>query len=489
MKHISDIYFYITCFVTGAVILVLEVLGFRLFAPYFGYSVYVSGTLIGVVLLFLSIGYYVGGKLADKYPDEKVMYHLILWSAVYLVGMFVLYKPMFSLFQQLGLMTGTVVSTFVLYGVPMTLLSMVSPYLIKMLSKKDRMGSIAGTIFSVSTLGSITGTFLATFLLIPFWGSNKTFALCIILLIFVSVAGLAMIKTKFLLFGLVLCLLMVPQYSAAEPGLIDETESFYNLIRIYEHNGERSMMLNSPRWRQSYMPDLESLGHTYREYFNLAPYITDVDNVLVLGMSAGASVHELRHFFDLDIDAVEIDPVVVEMAKEHFGIEESAKLVIYAEDAKTYLTRTDKLYDFVEIDLFQGGPEIPFYVATKEFFTQVYDSMTDDGVVMMNIIGGVRDPKTNMLSLSIANTFFVVFPSVYLMDMEGNTMLVATKSKTNIEDIRDSLLEVDIEVLQQFAAEMSAGLERFEHDGSAIVLTDDRAPLAYITYQVLKGYE
>jgi len=234
------------------------------------------------------------------------------------------------------------------------------------------------------------------------------------------------------------------------------------------------------------MPDLGRMGRTYREYFNLAPYITKVKTVLVLGMSAGASVHELRHFFDVDIDAVDIDPEVIRLARRYFQLEEDDRLKIFAMDAKNFLIESEKRYDFVEIDLFHGGPEIPFYVTTREFFTQVHEHTSDAGVVMMNVIGDAENPRTNQLVLAVANTLSTVFSGVFLFNGTYNTLLLATRDGRTLDEIKDAMNGISERKLAPFGRNFGRYLRAFEFDSNQIVLTDDKAPVAYLTNQVLK---
>jgi spermidine synthase len=489
-NSVDKLRLYVTCFCSGMVILIFEVLGFRLFAPYYGYTIYVSGTLIGIILGCLSFGYYVGGSFADKRPESKYVYYIIFAATVYIIGVYLLYHVILKTFQPLGIINGTIASCLVIYAVPMALLSMVSPYLIKLLSSGENVGVSSGSIFSISTVGSITGTFLATYYLIPFWGTNKTMLFCIVLLVIISALGLMKVKSKVkIVNGLILLTLFVPQYTYADPFIIHETESVYNLIRVYDKSGYRYMTLNNPKWRQSYRPDINTPAfYSYREFLNLAPFITDVENALVLGMSAGASVVELNDYFGIKIDAVEIDPEVVRIADEYFDVKETDDVKIFAEDARNYMMDTDKIYDFVEIDLFTGEGEIPFYVSTKEFFTDIYDHVSDEGIVMMNVIGSVFDENSNQAVMAIANTFAAVYPSVYLFDYNGNVILTATKNETTLDEIVLALALVSDSVLQEFAYRMAEDIVEYEFDSERMVFTDDKAPVAYLMQQARKKH-
>lgn len=485
-KQKNHFFLYFTCFSTGAIILILEILGFRLFAPYFGNSIYVSGSLIGVILGTLSAGYYFGGKVADKHPRERVLYYLIFFSGIYLSGIYLSYNAILKYFQGWSLTFGTVFSTVAVFGVPMILLSTVSPYLIKLLAHEDKLGQSSGNIFSISTIGSISGSFLATFFLLPFLGSKITLVLCILSLLVLATLGLAKSKPKnyaLLIFAL---LLIAPPYTPAEENLIHETESSYNLIRIYEEEGMLSMVLNSPQWRQSYKPDVKDLKKTYREYFLLAPYLASVNSVLVLGMSAGASVQEFKYFYNVSIDAVEIDPKVVELAEIYFDVKEDKHLRIYTADAKNFVKSSADQYDFIEIDLFQGGPEMPFYVATEEFFSQVFERTTNQGIVMMNVLGEYNNPQNEELVRTIANTFSKVYSNVFLLPLQGNSILIATKEKTTLPQLKEKLQSVKTNELMFFAKIMEKNLVAHMPNQNKEIFSDDKAPVELIIHRILE---
>ena len=483
MSKVKNIFLYFTCFLTGAIILILEILGFRIFAPYFGNSVYVSGSLIGIILSALSLGYFFGGKIADKYPKEKYIYIFILSSSIYLIIIYIWGIPILKLFQGWGIIYGSLISTVVFFGFPMTLLSMVSPYLIKLLATMNQLGTVAGKIYAISTAGSIIGSFLSTFLLVPVLGSSTTLAICIIILILLSAIGLSFQNIKFASVGLIIFSLFIPPVTQEESGLIYQTESFYNTIKIYENKHFRWMVLNDPFWWQSYMPLRNIDINTYREYFSLAPFFTDVRNVLVLGMSAGASVNHIRHYFNTHIDAVEIDPVVVELAQKYFNVYEDKKLNIYVDDARSYLASTLKKYDFIEIDLFHGGPEIPFYVATKEFFIDVRKHINENGLMMMSVLGIPGLQGMEGLFKSIANTISTIFPSVYFYPIRTSTIIIATKQPTTEGDLKKKLRIVD-GPLFYYAKKVHDGLKPYKYDYKFPIFSDNLAPVELYSFKI-----
>ena len=474
---------YGTCFLTGGAILVLEVLGFRLFAPYFGSSVYVTGTLVGIVLAALSLGYLLGGSLADRRPEEPIMYAAILGAAVYLAGVLLVYRALLDGFQTWGLVAGTLAAACTIFVPPMLALSIVSPYLVRLAAVHEHIGSVAGRMFAVSTLGSIAGSFLATFVLVPGLGSHATLLACVLVLLALGVGGLWW-TTGRTAAALLLPLPLLPSYAPLDPHVVFRTESAYNTIEVRDADGLRVMTLNRSRWRQSYLARPgEELLDTYREYFLLAPFLTEVRDVLILGASAGASLTELQHYFPVTVDAVDIDPEVLRLAEEYFAVRQDADTRLVAADARPFLASAARRWDFVEIDLFHGGPDMPFYVATQEFFGLVRARLAPRGVVMMNVLGGFT-PGLDELVRAVGRTMASVFPSVYAMPFSGNTVLVSTAHATYLAALRARLDGVSVEALRPLAEAMRDTLQVLSPDDRP-PLTDDHAPVEQMTHRLL----
>jgi spermidine synthase len=279
-------------------------------------------------------------------------------------------------------------------------------------------------------------------------------------------------------------LLLVPPYAPVDPAVLERTESAYNTIEIRDVDGVRTMSLNRPRWRQSYLarPD-EGLLDTYREYFLLAPFLTDVRDILVLGASAGASVIELQHYFPVTVDAIDIDPEVLRLAQEYFGVRADADTRLVAADARPFLATTAGRWDFIEIDLFQGGPDMPFYVATQEFFALVRSRLSARGVVMMNVLGNLT-PGHDELVRAVGRTMTTAFPSVYAMELGGNTLLLATAEATDLAALRTRLDGVSSAQLRRLARSMRDSLQVLPADGLP-PLTDDHAPVEQMTHRLV----
>jgi len=305
---LKTFYLGTTAFVCGLCVMGLEVLGFRLFAPTFGYSSYVWGSLIGIILAALSVGYIFGGRLADKKPHAPVLFKLILAAGCYLFVMLLVYKKVLDAsYMKFGTIWGAFVATIVIYGVPMVLLSMASPFIIRLLTVQQKAGSIAGGIYGLSNTGSILGTFVTAFVLIRVLGSHITFLLFCSIVLLLGISGLVSQSPKWA--ASVLLAVIAPfSFPRAEKDVLLRKESFYNDIRVLERqDGEKALSVN--RWT-SYSVSVDEkknylTGNSYYDYFNAAALLTEPGEILILGMGAGTSVKQYGHFFPkAHIDAV-----------------------------------------------------------------------------------------------------------------------------------------------------------------------------------------
>jgi len=483
----------------------LELLGFRLFGPTFGYSSYVWGSLIGIILAALSVGYIFGGRLADKKPHPPLLFKLILAAGCYLFVMLLVYPKVLEVsFMRLGTIWGVFAATIIIYGAPMVLLSMASPFIIRLLTVQQKAGRIAGGIYGLSNTGSILGTFVTAFLLIRVLGSHKTLLLLSSIVLVVGIAGLVSRSPKWAA-SVVVAAIAPFSFPRAEKGLLLRRESFYNDIRVLKREDER-IALSVNRWT-SYSVAVDEEGNyltgtSYYDYFNAAALLTEPREILVLGMGAGTSVKQYLHFFPkARIDAVEIDPEIIRIAKDepigkdkkYFGVKEGPRLNIFAADARPYLSRTKKKYDVIEVDMFQGGPYVPFYVTTKEFFQLVADHLLPKGVVMMNVLS-LTDDQT--LLCSIDKTLKAVFSTVFTVRVErsSNYLLVALNREI-AEGAVTSEVKGILNDKRLSHRDLSGIINRFTQNiiflpenEAAHVFTDDKADIERITFRMVDKY-
>jgi len=479
-------------FVAGYLIMSLELLGFRLLAPYFGNSIYVWGSLIGLILAALSVGYYFGGWLVDEYPQEKILPWLFGGAAVFLLAILFLYNPILGYLSSLSVIWGSLLSTFLIFGVPMVALAAVSPVIIKILADQEKTGRSAGSVYAWATLGSLSGTFLTAFILIPYFGSRLTLYSCFFLALIVLVTLFLKDEIKnFFILGLVFFIsLFSLQRPALPSNVILETESAYNQIRLVDMPKYVLMTLNSQRYNLSqsaYVKNGTLFNISLIDLFNVGPIITPVKNLLILGMSGGASVRQFQQYFpEVKIDAVEIDPKVIQIAAERFGVKANENLNIYEADARPFLTKSQKEYDMIEVDLFQGSPYTPFYTLTQEFFKSTSTNLSQEGVLMMNIYA----PQGQEILAPALATISSVFPSVYTIPINDNFVVLATKSKTDLETIKNKIkaaqksISPDLILATNYTSDL---IQEYQPDKKTPVFTDDWAPVETLTYQMLLG--
>ena len=388
---------YLVAFVTGAIVMSFEMLGSRYLAPSFGAGIYTWASLISTVLLALCAGYFVGGTLADRYPSPAVLGATVAIGSVYL-----LLLPAFSdsvvqffAWQIDDIKLGSLAAAVAIMLFPVTFLGMYSPFAIRLLmDSKQNAGAVSGTVYGISTAGSILGTLATTFFLIPLIGTRAiTFMLGIIGLFGAALlfATASSWRRRPVRVGVVAALLASqaitlppvraedsfdPQIRAAmlakTDGQIAHLETVYNDIFVNKEANILKMSFQFKAWRfyqsEVNLADPDDLPMLYARAISVAAvFPQDIKRVLVLGLGAGSIPGYLSRFLpDAVIDAVELDPGVIDVAKKYFGLRETEKVHLITGDARVYLNRHTEPYDLIFVDAFTGS-YIPFHLMTKEF--------------------------------------------------------------------------------------------------------------------------
>jgi spermidine synthase len=488
-------------FVSGMTSLALEMCASRLLGAYFGTSLFIWANLIGLILLYLTVGYFIGGRLADRHPSEQVLCTItamaaLSTSALPFVSQGILAWSITGLAQvSVSIFFSSLLGSILLFAVPVTLLGLVSPFAIRLVTKEiGQSGRISGSLYAISTLGSILGAFLPVLWLIPTFGVRRTLLIFGAMLFAASLWGLRLRWRP--VFGLVLIALVLPLGPLKEiPYLIYEQESLYNYIQVTQlPDGTRELILNEGQAIHSiYYPDSKAvLTGWYWDYFLAAPYFNagftpqKLHRVGIIGLAAGTIAHQFTQVYGpVPIDGVEIDPAIVDVGRRYFGMNEP-NLHVYVQDGRTFLETTQAQYDVVAIDAFQQ-PYIPFQLTTREFFTTIRSHLSSTGVVALNTAHTTHDYR---LVQAFVNTMSQVFPRVYVFNVPGtfNTEIMATVQPTSIETFRANLAQfAPTDVMGQVASEVSPVVTQGHADGG-IVFTDDRAPIEQITDQLLLSY-
>jgi spermidine synthase len=476
--------YLIISFFSGFAVLSLEMLGFRFLAPYFGYSTYVWGSLLGSIMAALSGGYYLGGILADKKPKGRLAYQLILYATLYLMGILFFYKSILGILASGGIIWGSLAASVFLFGPPMLLLGMLSPFLIKIIAQKDAVGMASGKVFAISTWGSLTGVFFTSFYLIPEWGSFRTLTFVIILLAIIYVSGNCNSWFKSGGGAAIIATVMIFPGNQASSDVVYQTESAYNLIQIKKNTEGYSLHLNDGRWtHSSYKKGFVSTGNYY-DFMLLGTLLTPFKDVLILGTGAGTSIRQFLFFEPgVKIDAVELDPKVVAAGKQFFELPEVPNLKIFVEDARPFLKRIEKKYDVIEMDIFSGGPFVPFYLSTKEYFKLISNKLKPKGLLLMNSLRiGNKDDFSNRLSQTILEEF----PSLYKINLNNNVLILATKEKTTLNSVKKILSENTGSKIKPIVEYALKNIQEFTSDTKNGIFTDDQAPTERLVFEMVK---
>ncbi|TSC61453.1 MAG: spermine synthase [Parcubacteria group bacterium Gr01-1014_48] len=489
-------YYYATSLLAGYVVLSLELLGFRLFAPYFGYSLYVFGSLIGLILFSLALGYALGGYCADKNMREQTFFKIVFAAGIYLIIIGFSSHILLALLAQMHITTGTLLATALFFALPMAVLAALSPYFIKILSVNQRqtVGISAGSIYAIGTIGSLIGTFLTSFYLIPTFGalatlfSNGILILCLSLPWITRRVGKRILMSMFALGSICSSILFYPQSSVGNGAIIAQTDSPYNHLEIVDYGkflGLRTDQRNNLVYSTYPKDGVWEYQFLLYTLFAIPPLINNAQTSLLLGLGAGTLplLHRILNP-DLKITGLEIDPEIVRLGREYFDLDSNTNLTVIIEDARPFLARTHNLYDFIEIDLFWGGGEIPFYLASQEFFKLTAERLVPQGLVAMNIY----DPSLEeIIAAPLINTIRSVYPYVYRTKApHGSHFVLASKIPVDYQMIRK---KIDT---KSYDPKFLDAISYFEENTTPVefkqdiaVFTDDRTPIEKLSYKAI----
>ena len=437
-------------FVVGIATLGSEIAVARLIAPFFGDSTIVWANTIAVVLVALSIGYWFGGRLADRHPHLPGLCGLVLASSVLLAVVPIVAQPLLSLSVDafddvsIGGFAGSLFGVLALVSIPVLMLGAVSPWAIRLkLERVEDSGETAGRMYAISTVGSLVGTFSASLLLIPLLGTQRTFLVYAILLALVAALGLGRRWMLAPLAVAALLLLPVGVVKAAEEGrVIHEAETTYQYARVIEYpDGRRQLELNEGQaihsiWRR----DTVLTGNYWDGHLTLPFTLHDTPprKVAMLGVAGGTVARAYAKYFpDTVIDAVEIDGELFDIGEKYFGLEPRPQLRLHTDDARPFLRKTDERYDFIFLDTYRQ-PYIPFYLATKEFFELARDRLAPGGAVIIN----VGHPEgSSQLERVLTATMGAAFPYVTRDPVrDTNTLLIGSTTRPSAERLRNAAL-------------------------------------------------
>lgn len=498
---------YGVSFLSGAVLMGLEMVGSRILAPVFGSSIFVWGSLIGVVLTALSLGYYAGGYLSDRIPRSEPLSLLLA-----LAGMWTSYIPALSkrilprLAASLPGIAGPLFASFSLFFAPSILLAMVSPWCMRLLIPSvERAGRSAGLLYAVSNGGSILGTFATSFYLIPRMGSESIVAWAAFVLLGLGITCALMGRSRRMCVLVAVLAATTAVTGGSLPrelgdaGVVYETQSLYHHIYVVDQGNVRLMRFDNAVQGGMHRDSPYDSAYPYVDYFHLALTMKeDIRDVLMIGLGAGMAPKRFsRDYPDMDIQVVEIDVQVAAVARGYFGLPGDDRVKVFVEDGRRFLTRTAKKYDLIVLDAYYAD-SIPFHLTTVEFYELVREHLKPGGVVASNIIGAVTGPRSKLFR-SMHLTLARVLPATYVFPMGyrpgteeqyRNILVFAVSPGTSMgDDIaaprlgredfeeRARLLLQERVTIPGFVGMAKDLYEGTVDRGGAALLTDDHAPV------------
>lgn len=437
----------VICFVAGAAIMVIEISANRLLAPHFGNSVYTWTALIGVLLVAISLGGYLGGVLSDKLGRMDLLGWLLAGSAVLTMLIPSISLVLGPALAGAGLISGPVMASLFLLALPGVLLGAVSPASVRfysMLNLDQHVGIAAGTISMLGSLGSFVGTFVTGFFLLSAFGVKTIFlgsgaVLLVLALLAFWMAGKSMKTHVAITVVVLLAGLITHQAKASVDKLtIHQENSFYHQIEVQERISgdikDRFLKLDSTLEGAMRMND-GGLLLDYQHYWRLVRLNEElsVKRALFIGAGAFGMPEEVSRLMEgSQVDVVEIDPAVIEVGRRYFKLNEHPNVHAYASDARRFLNESAGNYDFIFGDAYNGVHHIPSHLVTQEFFGTVKKKLSPNGIFLMNVITAVEGGKSDLLGHMLA-TVRSVFPHVEAFAVNGvqrgpqNVILLASQ--------------------------------------------------------------
>ncbi len=486
-------------FSAGFASLGVELAASRLLAPFFGTSLLIWANLIGVILIYLSVGYWLGGKWADRDPRPRTLFMILAVAGVAVGVLPFVASPILSMAipalaqfnAELGLVS--FLGVVVLFAIPVTLLGCVPPFALRLAAQDVKtVGSTGGGLYALSTLGSILGVYLTVLWMIPTIGTRLTFVVFAAVLLLVAlfgfikarglIASLVTIAFLFTVFGLAL----TNRASAIKPvpDAVYETESAYNFIQVIDDHNLRLLTVNEGQAYQSvYYPNAVLLGG-YWDLFLVTPYLTAPTpprSLLVIGLAAGTVTKQFAQVYpDIQMDGIEIDPDIVRVGREWFDMREP-NLNVIVDDGRAALRKSDKKYDVIVVDAYRQ-PYIPFHLATVEYYAELGAHLSERGVIAIN---AARTPNDARLVNALAYTLKQVFPTVMLLDYpnDTNTIILAAKNEIAVEQYKTRLARLTDAPLAQVAEIALPNVRVFNETG--LVLTDDKSSVENLIHSII----
>ncbi len=496
-------YLQVFVFVTGASVMGIEMAASRLLAPFFGTSLLVWANLIGLIMVGLAVGYWLGGRLADRRPRLATLCQLALAAGLLTAAVPLWTRPVFARLQvnileaSAGLILGSFVAAAVSFVPPVILLGCVSPFALRLAAPvTETAGRVAGRLYAVSTFGSLAGIYLASFVGIPWLGTRETLLSFALALILISLPGLwrpgrgpgaaaLALLVPPLVYGLTHGVIR------AQPGLLYERDTPYQFIQVARQGSTTYLSINEGGGIQSLYDPERPLFDWYSDHVAVLPYLLEAEQPrgLLVGLAGGTVPRQMAALRArlggpvLSWDAVEIDPALVGAARRYFGLRpEEAR--VFVDDGRTYLTRTRERYDLIFLDAYAREVYIPFHLVTVEFFELVKQRLRPGGFMVVNL--NVTRPEAPLLT-SVLATVRRAFPHTYWAKVRGAFNYFIIGSLAPLDWSRLQAPEIPA-LLRPLAAQLAAQVQTYTPNPAHLVLTDNRAPTEFLTDLMIVEY-
>jgi spermidine synthase len=475
-------------FVAGVGSLATEIGASRLLAPYYGSSTVVWANVIGLVLASLALGYWLGGRVADRRPSPRLLGAVVMAAAVGIAAIPFLAKPFLDVSVQglddvsAGAAIGSFFAVLALFAPPVTLLGMVAPFAIRLgVTELATAGAVAGRFYALSTLGSLLGTFLSALVAIPLVGTQRTLLASAAL---IACGGAALLGARWLAVGLALgaLTLVSPGAVKGRAGLLYEHESRYQYVQVVQSGEERRLYLDEGLVVHSvWRPDTVLTGGEWDMFLAVPPLLGPrVERVAILGNAGGTTARAFGVYYPhATIDGVELDPAVTAAGRRLLGLDDNPRLHVHTADARPFLRRTGERYDLVFVDAYRP-PYVPFYLATREFFRLVRARMQPGGILALNV---ATVPSDHRLARAVGGTMAHEFPAVFSWQaLRFNQLVVGLTTPLGRDAAATRLRHGPgrLRVLTRLFAEHMLPVTPNEHPW-----TDDRSPVEWVTDRMI----
>ena len=513
-------YLYLTEFFAGMSVMAVELGASRLLAPYFSSSQIVWTIIIGTIMIAMALGNIYGGRKVDKNPNPDRLYGRIIFAAIWIALIPVVGK--YVILGISGLLVFTINTNFlviaafaacmIIFVFPLFLLGTVTPSLVKYtVDSLDDSGKIVGNLNASNTIGSIIGTFVPTFVSIPAVGTSITFLifagiLLVLAIVYFASSRIFVKKVPIAMVIFILCCIFGHSGSFAfwQSHLTVEDESIYNYLQVKENDDRIILSTNVLFGVQSVYQKEKRLTGMYYDYAMAAPYMAGIYekdrplDVLILGMGTGTYATQCKRYFgEMNVEGVEIDQKITDLAHEYFDLPDSVPVATY--DGRAFLNALsserwekdgafgteDGKYDVIMVDAYQDIT-IPFQMSTVEFFTLVKDHLRSDGVMVvnMNMRGSDRVSDKARITDYLSDTIASVFPEVVTVDVSMNTNReLFAGGEGLMERFRLNLAKEKEEELLSMMHSVEEGCLIYQAGDH--IMTDDKAPVELLGMQVI----